>query len=80
MLKQMLGVIAIMLLSVASGCATTTHSDGGKSMSQSLAASGNATPLQCMPGWSACTCSKTEKCCSPRLDCSCDGGGHATCS
>jgi hypothetical protein len=79
MLKQTLGVIAILLLSIASGCATT-HSDGGRTMGQSLAAGGKATPLQCMPGWSACVCDKTEKCCSPRLDCSCDGGGHATCS
>jgi len=80
MLKQTLGVAAILLLSLAGGCATTMHADGGKTMSQSLAASGKAAPLQCMPGWSACVCDKTEKCCSPRLDCSCDGGGHATCS
>jgi len=79
MMKQALGVVAIVLLSLASGCATT-QAAGGRTMSQSLASSKGAEPLQCMPGWSACVCDKTEKCCSPRLDCSCDGGGKATCS
>ena len=78
MMKKILGVAAVALLSLASGCATT-QTDSGRTMSQSLASS-KAAPLQCMPGWSACVCDKTEKCCSPRLDCSCDGGGHATCS
>jgi hypothetical protein len=76
MMKQTLGVIAILLLALASGCAAT-QGGGSTTMAQSL---GKKTDLQCMPGWSACVCDKTEKCCSPRLDCSCDGGGHATCS
>jgi hypothetical protein len=80
MMKKILGLAAILVLSVASGCATTQSEGGGRTMSQSLAAGGKAAPLQCMPGWSACVCDKTEKCCSPRLDCSCDGGGHAACS
>ncbi|HXF79919.1 MAG TPA: hypothetical protein VN598_13710 [Usitatibacter sp.] len=77
-MKQMLGVVAIVLLALASGCAAT-GGGGNTTMAQSLGTS-KKTDLQCMPGWSACVCDKTEKCCSPRLDCSCDGGGHATCS
>lgn len=78
MMKKMLGVVAILLLALASGCAAT-KGGGNMTMGQSLGTS-KSSDLQCMPGWGACVCDKTEKCCSPRLDCSCDGGGHATCS
>ncbi|HEX4334101.1 MAG TPA: hypothetical protein VH040_18325 [Usitatibacter sp.] len=79
MMKQTLGVIAILLLALASGCAATQGGGGNTTMAQSLG-TGKKTDLQCMPGWSACVCDKTEKCCSPRLDCSCDGGGHPSCT
>lgn len=77
-MKQILGVLAVVILSVASGC-TTTQTAGTPAKSDGVIASAkNATP-QCVVGWNACVCDKDARCCTIDKDCQCSDGGHASC-
>jgi hypothetical protein len=78
-MKQILGVLAVVILAVASGCATTQTSGTPAKSDGVIASAKGASTLQCVGGYHACTCNKDEKCCSFRQDCECSSGGNATC-
>jgi hypothetical protein len=81
-MKQILGVLAVVMISLVSGCATTaTTSESAGMTKPSVLAAAKDEPA-CTGGWHACVCDKEAKCCSFRQDCECGTGeaaGKAIC-
>ena len=76
-MRQALGVLAVVMISILAGCATT--GDGASASSggaKPMILSSKDAPLACTGGWHACVCSKEEKCCSFRTDCECGTSGE----
>ncbi|MFZ3321029.1 MAG: hypothetical protein WA190_01585 [Usitatibacter sp.] len=78
-MKQALGVLAVVMISLMAGCATTAGTDGASAAvtKPSVLAAAKGEPLACTGGWHACVCDKEEKCCSFRQDCECGTGANA---
>jgi len=74
-MRQFLGILAVVMISMA-GCATTASTEGGAAKPSVLAAAKDAPPA-CTGGWHACVCDKEAKCCSFRQDCECGTGDQA---
>jgi uncharacterized protein YceK len=78
-MKQILAVLAVVVLAAASGCSTMQTSSAPAKSDGVVASAKGASALQCTAGWHACTCEKGEKCCSFQKDCECSSGGQPTC-
>jgi len=83
-MKRISGVVAVLVFSICSGCATTQGTTQGSSgathAGNSPAVIANAKSLpQCVTGWNACVCEKDSRCCTVRTDCECSESGYSAC-
>ncbi len=77
-MRQTLGVLAVVMISLISGCAATGAQTSTGSQGSGVLAAAAPAP-NCTGGWHACVCDKEAKCCAFRQDCECGSSGQAIC-